>query len=515
MAPSMPKTSEARWEFVKELDSGGQGTTYLVKSKERPSQVAVLKKQIEERAKDLTSRQRMNNEVSNLQTASSTNAKVPKVFESNTHEFPNTDVELYFVMEYIAGESLKDLMNRDKQLTVEEAYDLVIDLSQTLLACHQKSIMHRDLKPGNIIIRRRKPMDGVIVDYGLSFNEQETETHDLTSDGEPIGNGFTDLPERRTPDAQRNYETDLTMAMGILYHCISGQRPVPWRDAHGLPPHRSNQPGKSLREAMKGHPSTDRLEIVFDGAYQPVISERFRDAKELIDRLLHARAATGGEQKKLGDLLKERSTRLVNSSRTLQLQRYAKAAEQVFHKVREIVGEGMTSESHYQLVVSGNAAQSSASIPSDLAPLGIQFVLSVRIPDLDESSAAEYAFAAKGTQTAILCRRTKKAQPVQTNGTPRAGRQSRFQRGRGSAGGGMGGFGGDMIGGGGFGMPFINPDTETAYIASITGQPVEPEGEWEVKIWYQGEGQPNEDELRREITECVEMQIDDLQTRIT
>jgi hypothetical protein len=53
MAPSMPKTSEARWEFVKELDSGGQGTTYLVKSKERPSQVAVLKKQIEERAKDL------------------------------------------------------------------------------------------------------------------------------------------------------------------------------------------------------------------------------------------------------------------------------------------------------------------------------------------------------------------------------------------------------------------------------------------------------------------------------
>jgi len=64
-------------------------------------------------------------------------------------------------------------------------------------------------------------MDAVIVDYGLSFNEEEIEQNDLTSQGEPIGNSFTDLPERRTPDAQRHYESDLTAVCGILYHCVS------------------------------------------------------------------------------------------------------------------------------------------------------------------------------------------------------------------------------------------------------------------------------------------------------
>src|SRR5439155_12662040 len=128
---------------------------------------------------------------------------------SNTHEYANNDVELFFVMEYIEGESLKALMDREKKLTVDEAFDLTIDLSNTLVACHQRSVMHRDLKPENIVVRGRKPMDAVIVDYGLSFNEKEEQQNDITSLGEPIGNAFTDLPERRTSDAQRHYESDL------------------------------------------------------------------------------------------------------------------------------------------------------------------------------------------------------------------------------------------------------------------------------------------------------------------
>jgi len=280
---------ESKWEIERELGEGGQGTTCLVHSKTDRSQRAVLKRLIEKRKHDAKSRQRMHQEVSNLQLASSTAAKVPKAFDSNTHQHADESVELYFVMEYIEGESLKDLMERETSLTPDEAFQLAIDLSKTLLACHERTIMHRDLKPGNILIRGRNPMDAVIVDYGLSFNENEVEQNDLTSQGEPIGNSFTDLPERRTPDAQRHYESDLTAVCGIFYHCVTGQRPTPFRDAFGLPPHRRKQAVLSLREAMKGHPSTTRLELLFDRAFEPIISDRFANAKEFIGRLEHAK----------------------------------------------------------------------------------------------------------------------------------------------------------------------------------------------------------------------------------
>jgi hypothetical protein len=191
-------------------------------------------------------------------------------------------------------------------------------------------------------------MDAVIVDYGLSFNENDIETNDLTSQGEPVGNSFTDLPERRTPDAQRHYESDLTAVCGIFYFCVTGQRPTPFRDAFGIAPHRRTATGLSLRGAMKGHSATTRLETVFDRAFEPTISDRFSKASELIDRLVHAKAATTKEPKNLDAVLKAGSTQLLSASRKMQLQKYKVAAEQVVRTCENELGKTRTG-THFQL----------------------------------------------------------------------------------------------------------------------------------------------------------------------
>lgn len=470
------------WDLERPLRGGGQGETYLVRSKADPNQRGVMKLQVQKRKNDAKSRQRMHQEVSNLQIASSTTSKVPKVLDSNTHLHTRGD-DLYFVMEYIEGESLEDLMKREKAISPDEALDLAIDLSKTLLACHKLSIMHRDLKPGNIIIRGRNPMNAVIVDYGLSFNEKEVEQNDLTSQGEPIGNGFTDLPERRTPDAQRHYESDLTAVMGILYYCVTGQRPNPFRDAHGDPPHKRKQPGLSIQEAMKGHAATARLGIVFDRAFEQIISDRFSSAQELIERLLHAKAAIAMEPKNLDEILKTRSSQIVSTSRKMQLHQYGEAAAKVIGTCANELGK-TRSDSKFPLACLPTPNNAQYSIPFDMSYLGKGFALGVSVIGVDEASIVEYTFAAQGTQTAMLRRRIvlqEMQKPQQT---------------------------------GNF-MRFEQVDPQMVYMQQFIRKPVTlTPADWEVRLWFPGEGQPDNNELMHEIGLCVEMLIDEIEERL-
>ena len=115
--------------------------------------------------------------------------------------------------------------------------------------------------------------------------------------------------------------------------------------------------------------------------------------------------------------------------------------------------------------------------------LGKGFALGVSVIGIDETSAVEYAFAAQGTQTAIFRRRMKIVPQPQ----PKPGQS--------------GGFFGDV-------------DQKTAYIVQMVRKPVKPAEDWEVRLWYPAEGQPNNGELMGELANCVEMQIEELTERL-
>ena len=157
-------------------------------------------------------------------------------------------------------------MEEKGTLGLDAAAALVLNVAKVVSVAHKQSILHRDLKPDNLIVRNVERNDIVVIDYGLSYSESDD---DLTRTTETIRNKFLDLPENNTPDGnRRDSRSDITHLCGILYFCLTGNKPGHLQSADGgRPPHR--RPGYSIQEKLGSEPRIRRLEMFFDCGFMP------------------------------------------------------------------------------------------------------------------------------------------------------------------------------------------------------------------------------------------------------
>jgi serine/threonine-protein kinase len=223
------------WNFVRALNEGNQGATSVVSGKEDVSQVAVVKEL--NKNGSTKARRRMFTEVAALRRLGSAKVKVPNVKEDNTAQFEDVSVPLYVVMDCIQGEPLDKEIKRRGKLPLEKAVAITLDLCQTVASAHKEEIIHRDIKPGNIIVRNFENNDLVLVDFGLSFNRESPPEESVSDIGETVGNAFLPLPEAKLHGGdRRDYRSDLTYLCGIFYYCLTGHFPSQFRDAKNRPP---------------------------------------------------------------------------------------------------------------------------------------------------------------------------------------------------------------------------------------------------------------------------------------
>ncbi|MBQ2143454.1 MAG: serine/threonine protein kinase, partial [Alistipes sp.] len=139
------------------------------------------------------------------------------VFEEN-----NT---AYYVMEYIDGESLSDVIKRRGALAESEAVDYICQAASALEYLHDRRIMHLDVKPGNIMVRR-KDNRVVLIDFGLSkhYDEQSGEATSTTPVG--VSHGYAPLEQYKQGGVSTfSPETDIYSLGATLYCLLTGQRP--------------------------------------------------------------------------------------------------------------------------------------------------------------------------------------------------------------------------------------------------------------------------------------------------
>lgn len=388
------------WKCERDVGKGGQGLTVLVSAQTDPARLAVLKKLKHNESEK--ARRRMFQEVAALRTLFAAKVKVSQVLEDNTDQFEQFSVPLYFVMDYIApGTTLKKLVCDQKKQPLEKAVSLTLDLCKTVASAHSEKIFHRDIKPDNIIVRDFDNNDLVMVDFGLSFNQEEGPDESISDTREKIGNQFMPLPEAQLRGGdRRDHRTDLTYLSGILYYCLTGHYPNPFRDGRNRPPHRSE--GFSIREALPDDPRVVRLERFFDMAFEADMGSRFQTIEALVSRLHGLLPPNPSAVEEPAAVEAEIVDNLLRSSRKAQLLRlgeYAKKVKQTLQIQLPKCIDGLT-----QFIISqGSSRREAGPVLSSGRDKTIDgYQIHVRLRGYDQQKYVLITFAAEGLQCGLL-----------------------------------------------------------------------------------------------------------------
>ena len=125
-------------------------------------------------------------------------------------------------MPYVEGESLRDRLDREHQLPVDEAVKITTDLAEALDYAHRNKVIHRDIKPANILMHEGRPL---ISDFGIALAVGAAGGGRLTETGLSLGTPYYMSPEQATGDQFVGSATD-TYALGVvLYEMLTGDPP--------------------------------------------------------------------------------------------------------------------------------------------------------------------------------------------------------------------------------------------------------------------------------------------------
>ncbi len=144
---------EGRYAIERELGEGGMATVYLADDLKHKRKVAL--KVLKPELAAVVGAERFLAEITT--TANLTHPHILPLFDSG-----EADSFLFYVMPHIEGESLRERIDREKQLPVDEAVKIVTEVADALEHAHSKGVIHRDIKPANILLQ-----DGELGEGGI------------------------------------------------------------------------------------------------------------------------------------------------------------------------------------------------------------------------------------------------------------------------------------------------------------------------------------------------------------
>ena len=205
------------------LGHGGMGIVYLAREL-RLDRLVALKVIRPELAGEESFRARFRSET--LTAASVEHPRVVTVFGAGER-----DGLLYVAMRYVPGRDLGRLIAADGPLAAEDAAELIAQVADGLDAVHAAGLVHRDVKPANVIVEGSPADDGsaaFLTDFGLA--KAMASTAGLTATGEVIGSVDYMAPEQI--EGQRvDARTDVYALGCVLFHAVSGKVPFPERES--------------------------------------------------------------------------------------------------------------------------------------------------------------------------------------------------------------------------------------------------------------------------------------------
>ena len=270
------------YAIERELGEGGMATVWLAHDRRHDRRVAI--KVLHEQLASAIGVDRFVREI--RLTARLQHPSILTVLDSGV--LPATTTELavpWYAMAYVEGESLRTRLERETQLPIDESVRIASEVAGALHAAHQHGIVHRDVKPENVLLSEGRVY---VVDFGIARALSSTGDERLTASGLAIGTPVYMSPEQATA-APADARSDQYSLAAMLYEMLVGEPPVTGPNTQAIIARRLAAPARPIRTVRPSVPTV--LESAVLRGLERVPADRFPDVASFT-AALHAPATT-------------------------------------------------------------------------------------------------------------------------------------------------------------------------------------------------------------------------------
>ena len=214
--PSLAAALEDRYRIERPVGQGGMAMVFLAHDERHDRQVAL--KVLRPELAAVIGAARFLAEIKT--TANLQHPHILPLFDSG-----EVEGTVFYVMPYVEGESLRDRLNREKQLPVEEAVRLAREVASALDYAHRRGVVHRDIKPENILLHDGQAM---IADFGISLAVSRSDGNSrMTETGMSLGTPHYMAPEQAMGEREVTARADIYALGCVLYEMLTEIRHLP------------------------------------------------------------------------------------------------------------------------------------------------------------------------------------------------------------------------------------------------------------------------------------------------
>lgn len=259
-----------RYQIIKSIGEGGMANVYLAYDTilDRNVAVKVLRGDLSNDEKFVRRFQR--------EALAASSLSHPNIVE--VYDVGEDNGEYYIVMEYIEGKHLKNLLKKRGKLTLSEAVDIMLQITDGMAAAHDSYIIHRDIKPQNIMILENGLVK--ITDFGIAMAMNATQ---LTQTNSVMGSVHY-LPPEQASGQGSTLQSDIYSMGIVMYELLTGELPFKGDNAVEIALKHLKEPIPDIREKLPNVPNSIYNIIKKATAKNP--KNRYNDAREMHEDLL-------------------------------------------------------------------------------------------------------------------------------------------------------------------------------------------------------------------------------------
>jgi TolB-like protein/tRNA A-37 threonylcarbamoyl transferase component Bud32 len=260
-----------QYEIEREVGAGGMATVYLARDLKHDRQVAL--KVLRPELTAVLGPDRFPREIRIV-----AQLQHPNILP--LHDSGEADGFLYYVMPFVDGESLRERIDREGRLPIGEGVRLLREVVDALASAHARGIVHRDIKPDNVMLSGRH---AVVTDFGVAKAVSDSGGEKLTTVGIAVGTPHYMAPEQAMGEALVDHRADI-YAIGVLaYEMLTGRPPFAGKSSQGvLSAHVLERP-TDVREVRPGIPAPVADAVMRCLEKEP--ADRWQSADEMLRQL--------------------------------------------------------------------------------------------------------------------------------------------------------------------------------------------------------------------------------------